>query len=109
LGKNVVTATDVDTFLRRTGTARESFIELCEAGWLSNSQIGTEVFRLLQQAGYSGDIDDLWSSVYNIVKPSKATAGRTPKAKRKRMSKQAWIHFIASGQTRKPGSHKAPA
>jgi hypothetical protein len=105
LGKGSITSEDVKVFCRKNGIPTKSLVETFGMGWLSNSQIGNAVLSILQQAGYTGNIDDLWSSVYNIVKPSKAMACRTPKSERKRFPKNAWIHFTNSGQTRKPGSH----
>ena len=80
---------------------------LCE-DWLLDLDVGTQTFRLLQAAGYEGNIDDLWRTVMNTVKPSRASAGlKSGTSHSASNGKKKWIHFTNSGQSRKPGGHNS--
>ena len=109
LGKPIITTQDVKDFCRQKNISPNAVVDLFGKGWLSEPKIGNDVWEILKQAGYAGNIDDLWSSLYNTVKPSKPVAYSIPKAKRKQMARRKWIHFLNSGQTLKPGSHRAPS
>ena len=89
--KEVLCPDDIPRFCRNQGITVAAF-ETMWSNWLVDLDLGTQVFELLQLAGYQGNIDDLWRSVYNIVKPTRPTAGvKTKTTRRFRKSKGLFI------------------
>lgn len=107
LNKGAVYADDVVKFFESQNVKGRDFVLLCEGGWLTGAEKGNKVHAILRLAGYAGTIDELWLSVYNVLRPSIPTKSGEIKPGRPAKSKNPWVHFVSSGQTRKPGSHRS--
>jgi hypothetical protein len=109
----LATSEDVDRLFAETVIGRDAFSRACLDDWRFQAGLGDIVFKLLKQAGYEGNIDQLWLSVYGRWKPSVVGASKTPdrKARRRRRAKHGSdgqsVYVVNTGQTRKPGSHRS--
>jgi hypothetical protein len=79
----------------------EAFQRRCETDWRIDRRAGDAVYDVLRAAGYQGTIDDLWVSVYGMIKTSVATAGE----KTGHLFRPNPVPI--TGQTKKPGSHRS--
>jgi len=102
---------NLSSLLESLGIPFEEFDALCRCFWPSNLSAGNQVFSILESAGYEGNIDDLWLSVYGIWKPSVIRTEPTPLShharRRSKGGQRRSVFVINTGQTRKPGSHKS--
>jgi hypothetical protein len=115
----LATSEDVDWFFAEADIGRDAFSGACLADWRFESGLGDLVFELLKQAGYAGNIDQLWLSVYGRWKPScgrrkpsvvgagKTTGRKARRRRAKHCSDGQSVFVVNTGQTRKPGSHRS--
>jgi hypothetical protein len=106
-----VTGDIVRRFFVNANVSSDDFFDWCLTDWRVHPEVGEYILGLLTVAGYEGHIDDLWLSVYGILKPSpkaRAFGRRDPRASKIFPNRPWWVthsRIIHTGQTRKPGSH----
>src|SRR5262249_50741623 len=108
LGKSFVTETDLRTFFEGHGVERKQFVKDCGTFGFMERKAGDRIHTVLRLAGYEGNIDDFWLSVFGKRKPSVPTAFIAAPEVRKKYGVRPWwvrrgVKMIHSGQTRKPG------
>jgi hypothetical protein len=105
-----VTSKEYQAFFKKHGMTQRRFTQLASDFSFMDRELGNQLYEVLQDAGYEGNIDDFWMSVFGKQKPSIPTAFIAPPEARRESGVRPWwvghgVKIIHTGQTRKSGSH----
>src|SRR4029078_1556450 len=96
---------------RKLDASTKQVAEWAESYWPNCIESSTSFFPILKAAGYGGNIDQLWLSLYGRWKPSIPEAHGTIMRVSSVFGGQTYripgTRTVASGQSRKPGSHRS--